>query len=130
LREYKFHNFWTYVQKLWRFEKFGRNLGRAGMYWSQPTRVDHMCKKMWIGGRRKNLQGGSLGHPCATGGRPLVTDWPWSFDSWSLASRQPRPTGKQQSPLAAIYNLIDCGLLPPPSISPIFLSFIFIFLVI
>jgi hypothetical protein len=26
------------------------------MSWNQPTRVDHMCKKMWAGGRRKFLQ--------------------------------------------------------------------------
>jgi hypothetical protein len=32
-------------QKLWMFEVFGQGLARAGMYWSQPARVDHLCKK-------------------------------------------------------------------------------------
>jgi hypothetical protein len=29
-------------QKFWRNKKFRRNLGRAGMCWSQLARVDHM----------------------------------------------------------------------------------------
>jgi hypothetical protein len=33
-------------QKLWVFEVFRRNLGKGGMCWSQPTGVDHMCKKL------------------------------------------------------------------------------------
>jgi hypothetical protein len=33
------------VQKLWVFEVFGQGLARVGMYWSQPTRVDHLHKK-------------------------------------------------------------------------------------
>jgi hypothetical protein len=31
-------------QKLWVFKVLRRSLGRAGMCWSQPARVDHMCK--------------------------------------------------------------------------------------
>jgi hypothetical protein len=33
------------------FENFRRSLSRAGMYWSQPARVDDMCKNMWAGRR-------------------------------------------------------------------------------
>jgi hypothetical protein len=33
-------------KKLWIFEVFRRSLGKAGMYWSQPVRVDHMCQKV------------------------------------------------------------------------------------
>jgi hypothetical protein len=33
------------VQKLWVFEVFGQGLARAGMFWSQPARVDHFHKK-------------------------------------------------------------------------------------
>jgi hypothetical protein len=36
-----------------------RSLGKVGICWIQPPRVDHMCKKMWVGGRRKFLQGGT-----------------------------------------------------------------------
>jgi hypothetical protein len=39
-------------QKLWMFEVSSRSLGRAGMCWSQPTRVDHLRKK-WTAGRKK-----------------------------------------------------------------------------
>jgi hypothetical protein len=47
-------------QKLWVFEVFRRSLGRAGMYWSQPARVDHMRKK-WRAGGKKNY--GSMPSP-------------------------------------------------------------------
>jgi hypothetical protein len=40
-------------QKLWVFEVSRRSMGRAGMCWSQPTRVDHLHKK-WRAGRKKN----------------------------------------------------------------------------
>jgi hypothetical protein len=33
-------------QKLWVFEVSRRSLGRAGMCWSQPARVDHLHKKV------------------------------------------------------------------------------------
>jgi hypothetical protein len=36
-------------QKLWVFEIFGQGLARAGMCWSQPTRVDFLHKK-WRAG--------------------------------------------------------------------------------
>jgi hypothetical protein len=32
-------------QKLWMFESFKRSLGRAGMCWSQPARVDYISPK-------------------------------------------------------------------------------------
>jgi hypothetical protein len=39
-------------QKLWVFEVFRRSLGRAGMCWNQPARVDHMHKKRRVGGKK------------------------------------------------------------------------------
>jgi hypothetical protein len=39
-------------QKLWMFEVSRRSLGRAGMCWSQPARVDHLHKK-WRARRKK-----------------------------------------------------------------------------
>jgi hypothetical protein len=50
----------TMDQKLWVFEVFLRSLGRAGMCWSQPTRVDHMHKKRKAEGKKistKDMQG-------------------------------------------------------------------------
>ena len=55
-------------QKLWMFENFKRNVGRAGMYWS------HMGKNMWAR-RKKTLQGGNLGHPCRVGRQTTVACW-------------------------------------------------------
>jgi hypothetical protein len=43
-------------QKLWVFEIFRRSLGWVGKCWSHPTRVDHMCKNMWVGGRSQILK--------------------------------------------------------------------------
>jgi hypothetical protein len=40
------------------FENFRRSLGRASMCWSQLARVDHMCKNMWAGRRKKICKGG------------------------------------------------------------------------
>jgi hypothetical protein len=41
-------------QKLWMFENLRRSLGRAGMCWSQPARVDlHQPKK--VGSRDKEF---------------------------------------------------------------------------
>jgi hypothetical protein len=40
-------------QKLWMFEVSRRSLGKAGKYWSQPARIDHLRKK-WRAGRKKN----------------------------------------------------------------------------
>jgi hypothetical protein len=39
-------------QKLWMFEVSRRSLGRAGMCWSQPARIDHLRKK-WRAGKKK-----------------------------------------------------------------------------
>jgi hypothetical protein len=69
------------------FENLRRSLGKAGMCCSRPARVNHMCKKRWVGGRRKILQGRSLGYSRRASGRPVVAhqlqlaicltaDWP------------------------------------------------------
>jgi hypothetical protein len=42
-------------QKLWVFEVFRRNMGRAGMCCSQPARVDYISPKRWATGIR-NLE--------------------------------------------------------------------------
>ena len=60
-------------QKLSVFKNFRRSLGMACICWSQPTRVDYMCKKRWAQGRTKNLQEKSLGHPHKVGRKPLPT---------------------------------------------------------
>jgi hypothetical protein len=73
-------NFRPTNQKLWGNKNFRRSLGRAGTCWSQPTRANHLCKKMWVGGRRGILARWSLGHLRRASGQPLVANWPWSFD--------------------------------------------------
>jgi hypothetical protein len=40
------------VQKLWEFEVFRCTLGRAGMCWNQPARVDYLRKK-WKAAQKK-----------------------------------------------------------------------------
>jgi hypothetical protein len=42
-------------QKLWMFEVFRRSMGKAGMRWSQPARVDYISPKRWAVGIR-NLE--------------------------------------------------------------------------
>jgi hypothetical protein len=42
-------------QKLWMFEVLKRSMGRAGMCWCQPTRVDYISPKRWAVGI-KNLE--------------------------------------------------------------------------
>jgi hypothetical protein len=74
-RSTNFITFGPTDQKLLRNENFGKSLGRVGKCWRQPTRLDHMCSKMWVGRRRGNLQGGSYGHLHKGGGRPMVTHW-------------------------------------------------------
>jgi hypothetical protein len=44
------------------FENFRRSLGKAGMCWSQPARVDYMCKNLWARRRKFFLQRRSLGY--------------------------------------------------------------------
>jgi hypothetical protein len=46
-------------QKLWTFEVLRRSMGRAGMCWSQPARVDYISPKRWAIGIR-NLEGSHL----------------------------------------------------------------------
>jgi hypothetical protein len=71
----KFIFFGPTDQKLWVFEVSRRSLGRAGMCWSQPARVDHLCKK-WRPGRKKiSKKKGTarqLRRQPAAGERPLV----------------------------------------------------------
>jgi hypothetical protein len=61
-RKKKFVFFGPMDQKLWVFEVSRRSLGRAGMCWSQPTRVDHLHKK-WRAGRKNFKKNGN----CPTG---------------------------------------------------------------
>jgi hypothetical protein len=49
--------FWTYRSKVMDVWSFKEKSGRAGMYWSQWRRVDHMCKFLGAGGRRKGAGG-------------------------------------------------------------------------
>jgi hypothetical protein len=37
-----------------------KSLGKVGMCWSQPARIDYMCKNMWARGGRKILPRVSL----------------------------------------------------------------------
>jgi hypothetical protein len=37
------------------FEVLRRSMGRAGMCWSQPARVDYISPKRWAIGIEKNL---------------------------------------------------------------------------
>jgi hypothetical protein len=69
-------------QKLWMFEVFRRSLGRAGMYWSQLARVDHMCKK-WRAKKKKFKKRETESNRAKrqpTAGRP-------DLDYWSLAAQ-------------------------------------------
>jgi hypothetical protein len=76
-------------QKLWMFENFRRSLDKAGMYWSQPAKIDHMCKNMWVGGRRIFLGGASLRHP------HMVT---WC-NCWSQTNSSPQSVKLWLAPL-------------------------------
>jgi hypothetical protein len=44
------------VQKLWMFEVFRWTLGRAGMCWNQPTRVDYLHKKWRVAQKKNSLK--------------------------------------------------------------------------
>jgi hypothetical protein len=81
-------------QKLWMLEKLRRSLGSAGMCWSQPTRVDHMCKNMWAGGRRKSLGGANKGtHVWLAGHRWSPTRSSGPGAGWQPAvAHRPWPT--------------------------------------
>jgi hypothetical protein len=63
-------------QKLWVFEVSRRSLGRAGMYWSQSVRVDHLCKK-WKAGRKKKFKKNG-NSPTSPGVNPRPADDCWS----------------------------------------------------
>jgi hypothetical protein len=62
-------------KKLWVFENFRRSLGKAGMCWNQLARIDHMCKKMLVKGRRIFCKGGVMGTKAVEEGNH------WSLDS-------------------------------------------------
>jgi hypothetical protein len=47
------------VQKLWEFEVFRWTLGRAGMCWNQPARVDYLRKK-WRAAQKKRKKKGQV----------------------------------------------------------------------
>jgi hypothetical protein len=67
-------------QKLWMFEVLRKSLGRAGMCWSHPARVDHMCKKWRAGGKKNSKKGKRVRQAKrrpAAGGRPAVACRPW-----------------------------------------------------
>jgi hypothetical protein len=64
-------------QKLWVFEVFGQGLARAGMCWSQPTRVDYLHKK-WRAGKKKDST-------------KKWADWPYpGVDPWPAGDRRPQ----------------------------------------
>jgi hypothetical protein len=69
-------------QKLWVFELSRRSLGRAGMCWSQPARVDHLHKK-WRVGRKKNSR------KMGTAGRPGPNCWSPPTGRRPRAGRRP-----------------------------------------
>jgi hypothetical protein len=52
----------------------------------EPMRkIDHMWIKMWVGGRKRILQGGSYGHPHRAGGQPLVAQLE-TTNNWRLVA--------------------------------------------
>jgi hypothetical protein len=40
------------------FEVFGQGLARAGMCWSQLARIDQLCKKSRVGGKKNSKKKG------------------------------------------------------------------------
>ena len=67
-------------QKLWVFEVFRRNMGRAGMWCSQPTRVDYIRPKRWAA-RIKNLEESPL-----RVSSPIFWTLPLHLGGWNLPS--------------------------------------------
>jgi hypothetical protein len=123
------------VQKLWEFEVFRWTLGRVGLCWNQPARVDYLCKK-WRATQKKNSK--KRGKPTlsrhrptaggrslvvelsATNGRARVSAGQLDPDCWSLAAWRPevvdprswaqgRPATSGRPP-AAGWNLDRVGL--------------------
>jgi hypothetical protein len=74
------------VQKLWMFEVLKWTLGRAGMCWNQPARVDYLRKK-WRAAQKKihKKRGWSPARPGPTtsGARRLRVDT-WTRSAWSF----------------------------------------------
>jgi hypothetical protein len=70
------------VQKLWEFEVFRWTLGKAGMCWNQPARVDYLCKN-WRAAqkKKKNLKS----RPTLSTRRPAAGE-PWAHDRGSATS--------------------------------------------
>jgi hypothetical protein len=67
-------------QKLWMFEVLRRSMGRAGMYWSQPARVDYISPKRWAVGIR-NLEKSPL-----RVSSPIFWTLPLHLGGWNLPS--------------------------------------------
>jgi hypothetical protein len=95
-----------------------RSLDRAGMCWSQPARVDHMCKKMWVGRRRKFLQKRSFSHPQWRSG-----SFPFQLEIANLWSDSQGQAATNGCPPATARNLTYYGLLPCHPSPPLFLQF-------
>jgi hypothetical protein len=62
-------------QKLWVFEVSRRSLGRAGMCWSQPARVDHLHKKCKAGRKKKFKKNGNCPTGAGIESRPVGDRW-------------------------------------------------------
>jgi hypothetical protein len=84
-------------QKLWVFEVSRRSLGKAGMCWSQPIRVDHLHKK-WRAGRKKisrkmgtapQVQVSTHGQWATASRRPALGRRPTNSNLWSPDCRRP-----------------------------------------
>jgi hypothetical protein len=78
-------------QKLWVFEVSRRSLGRAGMCWSQPARVDHLHKKRRAGRKKisrkmetaPQVQASTHGLRATGGRRPALGHRPVDGNLWS-----------------------------------------------
>jgi hypothetical protein len=85
-------------QKLWVSEVFRRSLGRADMCLSQWG-VDHMRKKMEVGGKKMGVGGRKMGDSCITKGacvaaseQSLVTGQQSTAWGWPATSDRPPTT--------------------------------------
>jgi hypothetical protein len=67
-------------QKLWMFEVLRRSMGRAGMCWSQPARVDYISPKRWAVGIR-NLEKSPF-----RVSSPIFWTLPLHLGGWNLPS--------------------------------------------
>jgi hypothetical protein len=65
-------------KKLWVYENFRRSLGRAGMCYSQPTRIDHINPKTWAAGIRR------FGKSPLRVSSPVFWTLPLHLEGWNL----------------------------------------------